>query len=361
MVAIVSDTFDLTRAPSPMRVRHLLFVPIAILWSAPLSMQAQTSTQLRLLTPQVMSNHVVDVSLFAPLGRTYEIDASTDFKNWSSVASGIVADTVQFTDGSAPGFPARFFRASVDWTIMLPNTFLLFKTASGVDGRVIAYPYNWNTNQGSDGRIMAYPPGWNTNQGGDGRLIAYPPGWTTVKGPDGRLVAFPTNGCTTVTNADGRITVHPASGVAGLGTNSYQSANWKLATGGDGRTMAYPASSFSTNQGIDGRLVAYFSNGWNTVHGLDGRTVAYPVADFSTNASLSGRTIAYPGSWSTAQGIDGRKIAYPPIGSAPIELDFEDQQLFALIGHLRGVLADPDFGNFVIYTFFGTGEQRFAD
>jgi hypothetical protein len=345
-----------------MRLRQFLFLPIAVLWSAPLSSQAQTSPQVRLLTPQVMSNHVVAVSLFAPLGRTYEMDASTNFKNWSSVAGGIVADSVQFTDGSAPGFPARFFRASVDWTIMLPNTYMLFKTNSGMDGRVIAYPYNWNTNKGTDGRLIAYPPGWSTNQGSDGRLIAYPPGWTTNKGPDGRLVAFPTNGCTLVTNADGRLTVHPTSGVPGLGTNSYQSANWKLATGADGRRTAYPAFSFSTNQGIDGRLVAYYSNGWNTVHGPDGRTLAYFVADFSTNASLSGRTIAFPKTgWTLAQGIDGRTIAYPAFGTGTIELDFEDQQLFAFIGHLRTVLADPDFANYVIYTFFGAGEQRFAD
>ncbi len=345
-----------------MRSRHFSFLPMVILWCAPFLSHAQTSPQLRFLTPQEASNHVFNASLFAPLGRTYEIDGSTNFTNWPALAGGIVADSVPFTDGSAPGFPRRFYRASLNWTITLPNTYLLFKTNSGIDGRLIAYPYNWNTNQGSDGRLIGYPPGWNTNQGSDGRLIAYPPGWTTNKGPDGRLVAFPTNGCSMVTNADGRIVVHPTSGVAGLGTNSYQSANWKLATGGDGRTMAYPVSSFLTNQGTDGRLVAYFSNGWNTVHGPDGRTVAYAVADYSTNASLSGRTIAFPSSgWTVVQGIDGRKIAYPASGTGTIELDFEDQQLFAFIGHLRTVLADPDFGNFIIYTFFGTGEQRFAD
>ncbi len=345
-----------------MRFSSSLLLTMAACWCVPLSTRAQTSSQVRLVTPQV-TNHVFNASLFAPLGRMYEIDASTNFKNWSSAASGLVADSVPFTDGNAPQFPQRYYRASLNWTIMLPNTYLLFYTATGKDGRMIAYPYTWNTNQGTDGRLIAYPPGWSTNKGTDGRLIAYPPGWTTNKGPDGRLVAFPTNGCTMVTNADGRITVHPTSGVAGLGTNSYQAANWKLATGGDGRTMAYPVSSFPTNQGSDGRLVAYFSNGWNTVHGPDGRTVAYSVADFSTNASLSGRTIAYPTTgWTlVTNGIDGRTISYPAIGTGTIELDFEDQQLFALIGHLRTVLADPDFGNFVIYTFFGAGEQRFAD
>jgi hypothetical protein len=344
-----------------MRFSSSLLIAAAVCCCASPSTRAQTSPQVRLVTPQA-TNHVFNAGLFAPLGRTYEIDASTNFKNWSSQAGGIVADAVPFTDGNSPGFPLRFYRASVDWTIMLPNTYMLFKTNSGIDGRVIAYPYNWNTNKGMDGRLIAYPPGWSTNQGSDGRLIAYPPGWTTNKGPDGRLVAFPTNGCTMVTNADGRLTVHPTSGVPGQGTNSYQSANWKLATGADGRQTAYPALSYSTNQGIDGRLVAYMSNGWNTVHGPDGRTLAYFVADFSTNASLSGRTIAFPKTgWTLAQGIDGRVIAYPAFGTGTIELDFEDQQLFAFIGHLRTVLADPDFANYVIYLFFGAGEQRFAD
>ena len=196
-----------------------------------------------------MSNHVFDASLSAPLGRTYEIDAGTNFTAWSFAAGGVVTESVPFTDGNAPQFPRRYYRASLDWTIRLTNTYLLFKTNSGVDGRIIAYPYNWNTNQGTDGRLVAYPPGWSTNRGGDGRLIAYPPGWSTNKGPDGRLVAFPTNGCTMVTNADGRITVHPTSGVPGLGTNAYESANWKLATGGDGRTVGFPASNFPTNTG----------------------------------------------------------------------------------------------------------------
>jgi len=310
----------------------------------------------------VMTNHVFNASLSAPLGRTYEIDTTTNLTSLSFATNGIVSDSVPFTDGNAPQFPRRYYRASLDWTIMLTNTYLLFKTNSGIDGRVIAYPYNWSTNQGTDGRLIAYPSGWSTNKGTDGRLIAYPPGWTTNNGPDGRLVAFPTNGCTMVTNADGRITVHPASGVPGLGTNSYQSVDWTLATGGDGRQMGFPVSNFPTNQGSDGRLVAFVATGWSTVHGPDGRTLAYPVAEFSTNASVSGRTIAFPSSgWATTQGIDGRMIAYPGIGTGIIELDFEDQQLFAFIGHLRGVLADPDFGNFIIYTFFGAGEQRFAD
>jgi hypothetical protein len=364
MVAIVSDTFDRTRKPSPMRARHLLFLPVAILWCAPLPAWSQSTGQVRILTPKAMSNHMIDVSLYAPLGRSYEIDASPDLKSWSFATSGIVGDTATFVDGNAPQFSKRFYRASLDWTIMVPNTYLIFTTNSGVDGRVIAYPYTWNTNRGSDGRLIAWPPGWSTNQGRDGRLIAYPSGWTTTNGPDGRLVAFPTNGCTLVTNNDGRITVHPASGLAGAGTNAYVLADWKFSPGGDGRQAAFPVSNFLTNEGGDGRLVGYVSTGWSTVHGPDGRAVAYPVADFTTNTpTVSGRIIAFPGSgWSTAQGIDGRAIAYPTLGNtSTMELDFEDQQLFAFIGHLRTVLGDPDFENYIIYTFFGAGEQRFAD
>ena len=345
-----------------MRFSVSLLLAIAACCCAPLSSLAQSSGQVRLVTPQTTTNHVFSCNLYAPLGRTYEIDASPDLHSWSSVAGGLVSDSVPFSDTTVPANPRRFFRASIDWTIMAANSYLIFQTNSGLDGRLIAYPYNWSTNKGTDGRLIAYPPGWNTNQGADGRLIAYPSGWTTAKGPDGRLVAFPTNGCTLVTNVDGRITVHPTSGVPGLGTNSYQSANWKLATGGDGRQVAIPASNFPTNQGGDGRLVAYVSTGWSVARGPDGRTVAYSTADFTTNSAAGGRVVPYPASgWSTARGIDGRLIAYPVIGTGTLELDFEDQQLFAFIGHLRTVMADPDFENYLIYIFFGAGEQRFAD
>jgi hypothetical protein len=347
-----------------MRFSSSLLLAVAACCCVPLSVWSQSTGQVRVLAPKAMSNHVVSVSLYAPPGRTYEIDDSPDLNSWAFATSGIVGDTTTFVDGNAPQFSKRFYRASLDWTIMVPNSYLFFATAGGRDGRMIAYPTGWSTNQGSDGRIVAWPSGWSTNQGSDGRLIAFPAGWTTAKGPDGRLVAFPTNGCTPVTNNDGRITVHATSGLAGAGTNAYVSADWKLATGGDGRQVAFPVSNFPTNEGGDGRVIAYVSTGWKTVHGPDGRVVAYPVADFTTNApTSSGRTIAFPSSgWSTTQGADARTIAYPAFGNtSTMELDFEDQQLFAFIGHLRTVLGDPDFENYIIYTFFGAGEQRFAD
>lgn len=344
-----------------MRFSISILLSVAACLCAPLSATAQP-TQAKLVGPLVVSNRMFGFNLYAPLGRMYEIDSSPDFKTWSAAAGGIVSDSVPFVDANSPGHPRLFYRAGINWTIQLANSFLIFITNSGIDGRLIAYPYNWSTNQGRDGRLIGYPPGWITNQGPDGRLIAYPSGWTNARGPDGRLVAFPTNGCTLVTNANGRLVVHPASGVPGAGTNSYQTASWTFVNGGDGRLVAVPLANFSTNKSGDGRLIAYPASGWSKTNGPDGRVVAYPTADFTTNLSLSGRIIAFPKSgWATAKGIDGRTMAYPATGVTTLELDFEDQQLFALIGHLRSVLAGPDFGNYIVYTFFGTGEQRFAD
>jgi hypothetical protein len=327
-----------------------------------LSVQAQP-VQPKMVGAGINSNHLFGFGLYAPLGRTYEIDSSPDFSSWTPVTSGIVADSVPFVDANPPRQARLVYRAGIDWTIQVPNTYLIFHTNSGVDGRVIAYPFSgWNTAQGADGRVVAYPSGWATNQGPDGRLIAYPTNWVTTNSPDGRLVAFPPMGCTLVTNANGRVTVHPASGVPGAGTNSYQLVDWNLATGGDGRQAAYPFASFSTNEGSDGRMVAYPAAGWTTNRGPDGRMVAYPVTGFTTNSAVGGRLIAFPSSgWTTAGGVDGRLIVYPALNTSTLVLDFEDQQFFAFIGHLRTVLGDPDFENYIIYRFFGTGEQRFPD
>jgi hypothetical protein len=345
-----------------MRSLAALFFSMAFCCCVPVSTHAQP-VQPKLLGPGLTSNHLFSFGLYAPLGRTYEIDSSPDFTSWTPVAGGLVGDSVPFVDGNSPNQIRLVYRAGITWTIQVPNTYLIFLTSNGIDGRVIAYPYTgWNTVQGADGRMIAYPAGWATNQGRDGRLIAYPTNWVTTNSPDGRLVAFPATNCTLVTNANGRITVHPASGVPGLGTNSYQSADWKLAIGGDGRQAAYPLASFSTNEGSDGRMIAYPAAGWTTNRGPDGRLVAYPEAGFTTNRAVGGRIIAFPSSgWATARGGDGRLMAYPGFNTSPLVLDFEDQQLFAFIGHLRTVLGDPDFENYIIYTFFGTGEQRFGD
>lgn len=345
-----------------MRFSTLLLLPAVLCLCAGLSAQAQP-VQPKMVSVGLTSNHLFTLGLYAPLGRTYEIDSSPNFTSWTPVAGGIVADSVPFVDGNPPQQARLFYRASINWTIQVPNTYLIFQTSNGIDGRVIAYPITgWNTAQGADGRRIAYPAGWATNQGRDGRLVAYPTNWMATNSPDGRLVAFPTNGCTLVTNANGRITVHPTSGVPGLGTNSYQSVNWKMAIGGDGRIAAYPFASFSTNEGGDGRMIAFPSTGWTTNRGTDGRTLAFPAVGFTTNSAVSGRLIAFPSSgWATAAGLDGRLIAYPSLNTTPLILDFEDQQLFAFIGHLRTVLGDPDFENYIIYTFFGTGGQRFGD
>ena len=53
--------------------------------------------------------------------------------------------------------------------------------------------------------------------------------------------------------------------------------------------------------------------------------------------------------------------SYPTNTSATIELDFQDQSLFALLGNLKTLLSQSDFNSYVIYAFFGTGEQQYAD
>jgi hypothetical protein len=345
-----------------MRFSTFLLLPAVFCLCAGLSVQAQP-VQPKLVGAGLNSNHLFGFGLYAPLGRTYEIDSSPDFSSWTPVASGLVADSVPFVDGNPPQQARLFYRAGITWTIQVPNNYFIFLTTNGIDGRMIAYPItSWNTAQGVDGRMIAYPAGWATNQGRDGRLIAYPTNWVTTNSPDGRLVAFPTNGCTLVTNANGRITLHPTSGVPGLGTNSYQATNWMQAIGADGRIAAYPFASFSTNEGSDGRMIAFPTAGWTTNRGPDGRMIAYPVTGFATNSAVGGRLIAFPSSgWTTAKGVDGRLIAYPTIGTGTLVFDFEDQQLFAFIGHLRTVLGDPDFENYIIYTFFGTGGERFGD
>ena len=343
-----------------MRFSVSLLLPAAALWLGPLTARSQPAQPVRLVS-QSISNGLFGFGLSAPLGHTYELYGSANLSSWSLLANGTVGDNVSFVDGSTRSFSTRYYRAGLYWTMIVPNSYLLWFTTNGPDGRKIAYPFsNWRTTNGPDGRMITYPAGWTTNSGSDGRLIAYPAGWSTAKGPDGRLVAFPPTGCTLVTNADGRITFYPTSGQAG--TNAYNSADWKIVTGGDGRQVAYPSSSFSTNQGPAGRLVAYVASGWTPVTGPDGRTLAYPAAEFTTNGSAAGRIIAFPiSTWTTLQGPDGRTIAYPASDIPSVELDFEDQRLIALFGHLQSVLDGTDFYNYIIYTYFGTGEQRFVD
>jgi hypothetical protein len=326
--------------------------------------RSQSSQPVRLVPAQGISNGTYQFNLSAPLGRTYQITDTSNFVAWQLLASNVVSDTVSFADPSASQTPVRFFQGSINWTIIFPNPYPFYTTNAGTDGRLIAYPSvvsAWTTNQGRDGRLIAYPPGWSTNEGPDGRLIAYPPGWTNAVGADGRMVAFPTNGFSTMAGHDGRLLVYPTSGL-GLGLNSYVSANWISTNGADGRAVVYPVSNFPTNQGADGRLVAYVATGEATTHGPDARVIAYPSTGYSTNEGVAGRVIAFPNSsWSVAQGRDGRPVAYPAINTSLLQFDFENQQLFAFLGHLRAVLGDPDFANYIIYRYLGTGDERFAD
>jgi hypothetical protein len=76
---------------------------------------------------------------------------------------------------------------------------------------------------------------------------------------------------------------------------------------------------------------------------------------------VDGRDVAYRGSgWVSLQGPDGRMTSFPASANATIELDFQDQSLFALLGTLQPLLSQSDFSDYVVYTYFGTGEQQFA-
>jgi hypothetical protein len=348
-----------------MRFASGFLVFLATSLGAVLCAWCQSSQQVLLVPARSISNGAFQFNVSAPLGRTYQITATTNLSSLRLFASNIVSDTVSIVDPNVSHTAGRFFQGSVYWTVNLANPYPYYSTGAGVDGRLIAYPTiisAWTTNQGRDGRLIAYPPGWSTNEGPDGRLIAFPTGWTNAVGADGRMVAFPTNGFSTVAGPDGRLLVYPTPGLPGAGLNSYVSADWKSTNGDDGRQVVYPVSNFPTNQGADGRLVAFVSSNFATVRGLDARIVAYPATGYATNEGVAGRTIAYPSSsWSVAQGRDGRPIAYPAINTPTLQLDFENQQLFALLGHLRSVLGDTDFANYIIYRYFGTGDERFAD
>jgi len=333
-----------------MTPRKALFALAAILYGSVLPARSQTTQQFQFNSLKWIPSGSFSFGISAPLGRTYMIDASTNLTVWSSVITDTVpSGSVSFVDTTASRFQRRFYRGNHYWTILVPNTYPIWQTTTGDDGRLLNFPSGWQTAKGADGRTIAFPAGWNTAQGSDGRMIAFPSGFTTKQGADGRLVAFYQTGFSTVQGSDGRLAAFPSTGWTNLGS-------------ADGRTIVFPSANFATTTGADGRVVAFPLTGWATSRGIDGRNVAYPASNFLTAQGVDGRAIAYPHSgWVLQQGTDGRMNSYPTSASTTIELDFQDQSLFALFGGLRTILSQSDFNNYVIYAFFGTGEQQFSD
>ena len=308
---------------------------------------SQTLPQFTFNAPGEITNGSFSFGISAPSGRTYMIDVTTNLAAWNAVITNICpGGLVSFVDTNSSQFQLRLYRGNLYWTVIVPNTYPSWQTTNGADGRRLDFPSGWQTAGGADGRTIAFPSGWNTAQGSDGRIIAFPSGFTNKAGADGRLVAFYQTGFTNMQGSDGRLVTFPLSG-------------WTNLLGADGRKIAMPATNFSTTNGIDGRVVAFPLTGWTTTRGADGRSFAYMPSDFDTLQGADGRIMAYPNAgWALGQGTDGRKSSYPTSTSASIDLDFQDQSLFALFGTLKTILSPSDFNNYVIYTFFGTGEQQ---
>ena len=327
-----------------------LFALVAILGGFLLPAWSQSTQQFQFGAPGRLTNGSLSFSISAPLGRTYTINASTNLSAWSAIITNTVpSGSLSFADTNASQLQRRFYRGNLYWTVIVPNTYPTWQTTNIGDGRVLTFPAGWQTAHGADGRTIAYPAGWSTAKGKDGRLIAFPSGFTNKAGADGRLVAYYQTGFSTVQGSDGRLLAYPSSGWTALG-------------GADGRKVAFPSTNFSTTNGLDGRVVAFPSSGWIRSRGVDGRSLSYPSSNFVTAQGVGGRKIAYPSSgWALRQGKDGRMTSYPTNTSATIELDFQDQSLFALLGSLKTLLSQSDFNNYIIYAFFGTGEQQYAD
>ncbi|MCX6896261.1 MAG: hypothetical protein NTZ16_12345 [Verrucomicrobia bacterium] len=325
-------------------------LPLAVIYYCLFFSFVSTQAQMQVNSLGTITNNSIAVAISAPVGRTYMVETSTNFSAWNSLTTNIVAaGSVSFADTNVAQFQRRFYRGKLYWTVIVPNTYPTWLTTNGSGGRLLNYPSGWQIAKGADGRTIAFPSGWNTAQGSDGRMIAFPPGFTNKVGADGRMVAYYQTGFTNVQGSDGRIVAYPASG-------------WTNRLGADGRRVAFPLTYFSTTNGIDGRVAAFPTVGWTNSRGADGRSVTYLSSDFATTNGADGRKIAYPNAgWALRQGADGRTTSYPTNTSATINLDFQDQSLFALLGTLKTILSPTDFNNYVIYAFFGTGEQQFAD
>jgi hypothetical protein len=304
----------------------------------------------QLSSPHLSTNGSFSFTLSVPVGRTYFVDSSTNFSAWSALTTNIAPNSVvSFVDSNTAQQPHHYYRSSLFWTLLVSNTYPNLQTTNAGSGRSVLFPSGWLTGKGADGRVIAYPPGWSTAQGKDGRMVAFPAGFTNRTGADGRVVAYYPTGFTTLQGNDGRLVVFPSTG-------------WTNRAGPDARRVVLPLSSFSTTNGTDGRAVAFPSTGWNTGRGADGRIVAYLASQFVTNQGADGRKIAYQNSsWAFRQGSDGRVTTYPTNSSVMLNLDFQDQSLFPLLGALKTVLSPSDFNNYIFYTFFGTGEQQYAD
>jgi hypothetical protein len=335
-----------------MKASKSLLLLFTILTFVAIPVRSQPVNIFHLSSFEGATNGTFGFNIFGPLGRTCIIDVSTDFTSWEPVITNTVAKGFSsYIEPNTSQFLHRFYRARLFWTAIVPNTYSSWLTTNSGNGRLLIFPAGWNTATGADGRTIAYPPGWKTAQGSDGRIIAYPSAYafTTAQGTDGRVVAYPSTGFSTLQGDDGRIIAFPSS-------------SWTTSEGHDGRLVVFPSTGFSTTQGSDGRIVAFPLTGWTTNRGADARVISYPSSECATNQGFDGRTIAFSSSgWASLQGSDGRQISYPTSTNATMDLDFQNQSLFAVLGFLQPVLSQTDFRDYVVYTFFGTGNQQFSD
>jgi hypothetical protein len=328
----------------------------------------QTNLQPILNPPEYLTNGTFCFELMGATNRTYVVSATTNLADWQDLAAcALFSPPFPFEDTNAAEFSLRFYRAMLFRLLIVSNSYPVWSTAEGRDGRCIAFPVGWVTNSGDDGRAVAYPAGWATAEGADGRRIAYPPGWTAFQGDDGRMVAWPASVFTNAAGGDGRMVSLPsANWTNAQGSDArcvaFPLLKWTTDQGADGRLVAHPVSFFTTVQGADGREVAYSSPGWLIAGGVDGRQVYYSLASFTTTNSSDGRLIAYPSSgWTTTQGADGRIAVYPSSPAAVLELNFQDQAFFDSLRTLQSILSPSTLNDFIIYFYFVAEGQGQSD
>ena len=80
-------------------------------WSLALAWQS-TPLAVQLSAPILMSDGCSQVTLQAQPGKTYTIEASTDLRNWTPIATNTLSSSIwTFVDLNGTNFTQRFYRA----------------------------------------------------------------------------------------------------------------------------------------------------------------------------------------------------------------------------------------------------------
>jgi hypothetical protein len=245
--------------------------------------------------------------------------------------------------------------------VIIPNIFERFTTKEGTDGRIVAFPKDWNTTTGLDGRLIAYPPsGWFTASGMDGRKIAYPIGWATASGLDGRKIAYPF-GWATASGLDDRKIAYPFGWATASGLDDRKIAypfGWATASGLDDRKIAYPFG-WTTASGSDGRKIA-FPFGWNSTSGEDGRKIGFPYG-WIQKEGADGRKVAFPAGWNSKEGSGGRRVCYPNYADSFFVLIFPEANKLAILAELEDELSAIEFCYYALYCFINDEDDRIEE